>query len=142
MKVRSRLVKALMVFMCVSSSELWSQEVVLLDEIVVKVNQEIITLSDLQVAVGALRNEVQQTVQDPEAFHVEFEKQRRALLKGIIEKKLMVQKADELGLAGGMDLDVAAALEANRNNPVSPVWKSWINIFVSRAHPWTNIEKT
>ena len=120
MKVRSRLVKALMVFMCVSSSELWSQEVVLLDEIVAKVNQEIITLSDLQVAVGALRNEVQQTVQDPDAFHVEFEKQRRALLKGIIEKKLMVQKADELGLAGGMDLDVAAALEANRKQSGIP----------------------
>ena len=110
MKVRSRLVKALMVFMCVASAELWSQEVVLLDEIVAKVNQEIITLSDLQVAVSALRIEVQQAVQDPEAFNVEFEKQRRALLKGIIEKKLMVQKADELGLAGGMDLDVAAAL--------------------------------
>jgi len=114
MKVRSRLVKALLVFMCVASSELWSQEVVLLDEIVAKVNQEIITLSDLQEAVGALRKELQQAVQDPEALHVEFEKQRRALLKGMIEKKLLVQKAEELGLVGGIDLDVAAAVEANR----------------------------
>ena len=120
MKVHSRLVKALMVFMCVASSELWSQEVVLLDEIVAKINQEIITLSDLQEAVGALRNELQQAVQDPEALHVEFEKQRRALLKGIIEKKMLVQKADELGLAGGIDLDVAAALEENRKQAGIP----------------------
>jgi len=118
MKTPSRIVQALILF--VVSTDLWSQEVVVLDEIVAKVNQEIITLSDLQQSIDAIRNEIARTVESPEALDQEFGKQKRALLKGIIEKKLMIQKANELELAGGIDLDVAAALEANRKDSGIP----------------------
>ena len=94
MKTPSRIVQALILF--VVSTDLWSQEVVVLDEIVAKVNQEIITLSDLQQSIDAIRNEIARTVESPEALDQEFGKQKRALLKGIIEKKLMIQKANEL----------------------------------------------
>ena len=118
MKTSSKIVQALMLF--VVSLDLWAQEVVILDEIVAKVNQEIITLSDLQQAMDALRNELAQTAESPEELDQEFGKQKKGLLKGIIEKKLMLQKADELELAGGIDLDVAASLEANRKDAGIP----------------------
>ena len=118
MKTPSRIVPALILF--VVSLDLWSQEVVVLDEIVAKVNQEIITLGDLQQSMDALRNEITQTAESPAALDQEFGKQKRELLKGIIEKKLMIQKANELELVGGIDLDVAAALEANRKDAGIP----------------------
>lgn len=118
MKTPSRIVQVLMLF--VMSTDLWSQEVVVLDEIVAKVNQEIITLSDLQQSMDALRSEIARTVESPEVLDQEFGKQKRELLKGIIEKKLMLQKANELELVGGIDLDVAAALEANRQEAGIP----------------------
>ena len=90
MKTPSRIVQARILFAV--SLDLWSQEVVVLDEIVAKVNQEIITLSDLQQSLDALRNEIERTVENPEVLDQEFGKQKRELLKGIIEKKLMIQK--------------------------------------------------
>ncbi len=119
MKTSSRIVQVLLLLLVVSV-DLRSQEVVVLDEIVAKVNQEIITLSDLQQSMDALRSEIARTAESPEALDQEFGKQKRELLKGIIEKKLMIQKANELELVGGIDLDVAAALEANRKEAGIP----------------------
>jgi len=88
--------------------------VIVLDEIVAKVNNEIITLSDFKKELQMLRAELSQQFTDPAVLEREVQKRQGELLRAMIENKLMVQKAEELGITANIDVDVAAALEAIR----------------------------
>ena len=87
---------------------------ILLDEIVAKVNNEIITLSDFNKELGVLRGQLSEEIHDPQALNQEVEKRKGALLRNLIDSKMMVQKAEELGITANMDVEVAASLEEIR----------------------------
>jgi len=90
------------------------KDVVVLDEIVAKVNNEIITLSDFNKELRVLRGQLADEIRDPQALNQEVQKRRGPLLKNLIDSKMMVQKAEELGITANMDVEVAATLEEIR----------------------------
>jgi len=94
-----------------SSQNTDQKELVVLDEIVAKVNSEIITLSDFNRELGSLRNQLSEEIRDPKALDEAMGKAKGRLLRNLIETKMMVQKAEELGITANMDVEVAANLE-------------------------------
>lgn len=96
------------------------QEIIVLDEIVAKVNQETITLTDLQREVDVLKLTLRAEIRDADVFSREFENQRKSLLKEMIQNKMVLQRAEELGLGADVDADVVAALERMRKQAGVP----------------------
>ncbi|GAB4242819.1 MAG: peptidylprolyl isomerase [Acidobacteriota bacterium] len=96
------------------------KEPVVLDEIVAKVNNEIITLSDLRRTLRQLRIELQDEFDNPEELEKAFEERKRGVLALMIQNKVMVQKAEELGMTSDIDVDVAAYLEQLRKDAGIP----------------------
>ena len=96
------------------------KEPVVLDEIVAKVNNEIITLTDLNRTLKQLRLEIEQDSQDPEAAEKVFQERKRNILQFVIQTKVMIQRAEELGLTADIDLDVSAYLEEMRKEAGIP----------------------
>ncbi len=88
-----------------------SQEVIL-DEIVAKVNTEIITLTDLRDEERKLRTSVNAQLQDPQAQQSEFSKQRYELLRNLILNKIIIQRAEELGMLANIENDVSTAIQS------------------------------
>jgi peptidyl-prolyl cis-trans isomerase SurA len=76
------------------------------EEIIVRINNSIISLSDLKRSQEQLANE--QTKQDPNA-PPDAQPKQQDLLRDLIDAKLLVQKADELGLSA--DTDVVKRLD-------------------------------
>lgn len=96
------------------------KEPIVLDEIVAKVNNEIITLSDLRRALQQLRIELQDEFDDPQELEKAFEERKPRVLALMIQNKVMVQKAEELGMTSDIDVDVAAYLEQLRKDAGIP----------------------
>lgn len=86
----------------------------LLDEIVAKVNNEIITLTDLNRELSKLERDVSQQVSDPAQREKILAGQKKQLLKTMIYNMVMLQRAEELGMAANVDVDVAAFIEQTR----------------------------
>jgi len=85
-----------------------------LDEIVAKVNDEIVTLTDLNSAIAERRAELRQESEDSAEAEKQFKAEEAFLLKAYIQTKLMIQKAQEFGFDADMDGEVAAFLENMR----------------------------
>ncbi len=85
-----------------------------LDEIVAKVNQDVITLTDIQGELRLLRLSLREEIQDPNQLEEAFQAQKRNMLKSLIQNRIMLQKAEELGLLTDVDRDVSQALEQMR----------------------------
>ncbi len=85
-----------------------------LDEIVAKVNQETITLTDLNQDLRLLRASLRDEIQDEDRLEEEFQKRKRDLLKSIIQNAVLIQKAEELGLTANIDQEVDSAIEQMR----------------------------
>ncbi len=92
----------------------------ILDEIVAKVNNEIITLTDLNRSLRQLRLALEQDAQNSRDVEREYERRRRGVLKTLIQNKVMIQRAEELGLTADIDLDVSAYLEEMRKEAGIP----------------------
>jgi parvulin-like peptidyl-prolyl isomerase len=105
---------ALVVVVAQWTGILWAQEVLLLDEIVAKVNDEIITMTDLNQELQQLRAGLQQGNPNPQALEQEFQKQKRGVLRTMIDNKMLVQRADEFGMTSDINSQVAATLEEMR----------------------------
>jgi peptidyl-prolyl cis-trans isomerase SurA len=95
-------------------------EPVILDEIVAKVNNEIVTLTDLNRALKQLHLEVSQDDKDPSETEKIYQERKRNMLKFMIQTKLMVQKAEELGITSDIDMDVSTYLEEMRKEAGIP----------------------
>ncbi|MEE8349438.1 MAG: peptidylprolyl isomerase [Acidobacteriota bacterium] len=91
-----------------------AQDVILLDEIVAKVNDEIITMTDLNGELQQLRAGLQQSNPNPQALEQEFQQQKSGVLRTLIQNKMLVQKADEFGMTSGIDAQVLTTLEEMR----------------------------
>ena len=96
------------------------QQPKVLDEIVAKVNSEIITLTDLNKSVKQLRVALEQEVPDAQAREEQFNRQKVLLLRNLIQNKVMMQKAEELGITSDIDLEVSAYLEEMRKEAGIP----------------------
>lgn len=92
----------------------WAQEEKVLDEIVAKVNQDVITLTDLQKEIRLLRLALGDEVQDESRMEETFQRRRRALLKSVIQNKIMLQQAEEFGLTANADVELEASLDRMR----------------------------
>lgn len=96
------------------AGSLRAQEVVLLDEIVARVNDEIITMTDLNQELQQLRASLQQDNPDPQALEQRFQQQKRGVLRTMLQNRMLVQRAEEFGMTSGIDAQVGSTLEEMR----------------------------
>jgi peptidyl-prolyl cis-trans isomerase SurA len=109
---RTFLVVGLMVA-CVAGLKAQSQAAKVVDRIIAQVNDDIITLSDLNRAKEQLRQDLSDQYSG-EQLEQQVKKLEANLLENLIRKKLMLQKANEYGMGSGMDARVSEYLESLR----------------------------
>jgi peptidyl-prolyl cis-trans isomerase SurA len=75
-------------------------------DIVARVNNDVITLSDYQKAEQQLRDEVAHDCQGcpQDQIYAQFKDQQKDLLRGMIDQSLMVQRAKDMGISVESDL--------------------------------------
>lgn len=89
-----------MAFMLGLATTARAQEPELVNEIIVRVNNDIITLADYRASIEAFREELKQQMQGKSQAEVEaeFERLRPTVLNMMIDDLLLEQKAKELGI--------------------------------------------
>ena len=83
-------------------------------DIVARINNDVITLSDYQKAEQELRDEVAHDCQGcpQDQIDPKFKEQQKDLLRGMIDQSLMVQRAKDMGIS--VESDVAKRLDEVR----------------------------
>ena len=79
---------------------------VILDEIVARINQDVVTKTDLDENLRMLQIDLRGQYQDEVQFQEAFERAKRRSLQEMIETRLMLQKAEELGVGVEVERDV------------------------------------
>src|ERR1700723_3383975 len=76
------------------------------EEIIARVNNDIITMSDYQKADQQLREEVAHDCQScpPDKVQGQYKDQQKDLLRGLIDQSLLVQRAKDMGISVETDL--------------------------------------
>lgn len=76
------------------------------EEIIARVNNDVITMSDYQKADQQLREEVAHDCQGcpPDKVQQEYKDQQKDLLRGLIDQSLLVQRAKDMGISVETDL--------------------------------------
>lgn len=77
-----------------------------IEEIIARVNNDIITQSDYQKADAQLHDEIAHDCQgcQPDKLADEYKDQQKDLLRGLIDQSLMVQRAKDMGISVETDL--------------------------------------
>lgn len=99
---------------------LWAQEVVLLDEIVAKVNDEIITMIELNRELEELKATLRQDNPSLQDLEDQFQEQKSGILRVMIQNKMLVQRAEEFGMTSDIDVRVSTTLEEMRKSSGIP----------------------
>ena len=85
---------------------------VVLDEIVARINQDVITKTDLDEDLQRLKIDLQDDAGSPDELEALFERRKKRRLREMIEMRLLLQKAEELGIdADAIDADVDQYLQ-------------------------------
>lgn len=74
----------------------------IVDEIVARVNDDIITRSDLEKAKQSSLDELKQ--RDPSNWQAQWDKAQKNLLRDLIDQQLLLQKGKDLGITGETDV--------------------------------------
>ena len=76
------------------------------EEIVARVNNSIITLSDYQKADQSLRDEISHNCQNCPADRIssEYKDRQKDLLRDLIDQQLLIERAKDMGITGDTDL--------------------------------------
>jgi peptidyl-prolyl cis-trans isomerase SurA len=76
------------------------------EEIVARVNNSIITLSDLQKADQSLRDEVAHGCQNctPDRISAQYKDRQKDLLRDLIDQQLLIERAKDMGITGDTEL--------------------------------------
>ncbi len=82
----------------------------IVDRIVAQVNDDIITQSDINRAMIGVKQELAAKYAG-EQLEQEVKKEEDNVLEELIRKKLVLQKANELGIGSGMDVQVSTYIE-------------------------------
>jgi peptidyl-prolyl cis-trans isomerase SurA len=85
----------------------------IVDRIVAQVNDDIITLSDVNRELQALRQELARDYSGDQ-LEAEVKKREKDVLESLVRDKLLLQKANELGFNANVDVQVSAAIERIR----------------------------
>ncbi len=101
-----KVLTAIMIMSCASPAKV-------VDRIVAQVNDDIITLSDLNREMAEVRQQLA-TQYSGEQLEQEVKKAERDVLDSLIQEKLLLQKATELGFGANVDIQVTAAIERLR----------------------------
>jgi peptidyl-prolyl cis-trans isomerase SurA len=90
------------------------EEPVLVDEVVARVNKDIITLAEYRQAQRELREEIERN--NPKDLEAEYQRALKTLLQDLIDTQLLVQKADELGISVEAQINEYLVNVAQQNN--------------------------
>jgi len=93
------------------------------ERIVARVNDDIITLTEYNRELMRIRADISRQYQGEE-LEREFEKAKAGALEYIIQNKLLVQKAKEMGFGGKIDLEVSSYIEGFRKENNIPDMRS------------------
>jgi peptidyl-prolyl cis-trans isomerase SurA len=85
----------------------------IVDRILAQVNDDIITLSDLNREMASVRQELS-TKYTGQQLEDEIKRAEKAVLEELIRQKLLLQKGNELGFGANVDSQVSAQLERIR----------------------------
>jgi peptidyl-prolyl cis-trans isomerase SurA len=90
----------------VPSSARAQTKALVVEEIIARVNNDVITMSDYQKAEEQLREEVAHDCQGcaQDKLFAEFKEQQKDLLRGLIDQSLMVQRAKDMGISVESDV--------------------------------------
>jgi peptidyl-prolyl cis-trans isomerase SurA len=88
----------------------WAAPAKTVDRIVAQVNDDIITLSDLNRELAEKRDELK-TQFTGEQLEQEIKKAEQGALDYLIQEKLLIQKANELGFSANVDVQVSAYIQ-------------------------------
>jgi peptidyl-prolyl cis-trans isomerase SurA len=82
------------------------EKATVVEEIIARVNNDVITTSDYQKADQQLRDEIQHDCQGCPAdkIEAEYKDQSKDLLRGLIDQSLLVQRAKDMGISVETDL--------------------------------------
>lgn len=88
----------------------WSLPAEIVDRIVAQVNDDIITLSDMNREMADIKQEMAQKFAGQQ-LDEEIKKAEKDVLEELIRQKLLLQKGNELGFGANVDVQVSAYLE-------------------------------
>ncbi len=106
------------------------------EEIVARVNNEIITLSDYQRADQALQEDVAQSCQGctPDKVQTEYKEQQKDLLRGLIDQALLVERAKDMDIT--VDTELIKALDEIRKQNNLPTMEDLQKAVESSGMGW------
>jgi peptidyl-prolyl cis-trans isomerase SurA len=107
------LVSLLIALSCIASAQTVPAKVV--DRIVAQVNDDIITLSDINHLMIGVREQLA-TKYAGDQLEQQMKQAEKTALETLVREKLYLQKANELGMASGMDVRVSSYIEAQRKD--------------------------
>jgi peptidyl-prolyl cis-trans isomerase SurA len=93
----------------------WSAPAKTVDRILAQVNDDIITLSDMNRAMAMVRQDLA-TRYSGEQLEQEVKKAEKAVLDDLIEQRLLLQKASEIGFGKDADVQAASYIEKLRKD--------------------------
>jgi len=108
----------------------------IVEEIIARVNNDIITMSDYQKAEGALRQEAQQDCQGctPEKINELVAQEKKNLLRDLIDQSLLVQRAKDLDI--NVETDVVKRLDEVRQQNKLPSMDALQKAVESQGISW------
>jgi peptidyl-prolyl cis-trans isomerase SurA len=106
------------------------------EEIVARVNNQIITLSDYDQAVQLLQGEVSHDCQacTPDKIQAEFNDEKKDVLRGLIDNALLLEHAKDLGLS--VETDVIKQLDQVRKDNNLNSMEELQKAVESQGIPW------
>jgi peptidyl-prolyl cis-trans isomerase SurA len=109
---------------------------VVVEEIIARVNNDIITLSDFQQADSSLRQEISQDCQNctPDKLASEYKDRSKDLLRDLIDQDLLVQRAKDEGI--NVETDVIKQLDQVRKDNNLPDMESLQKAVESQGLSW------
>ena len=81
---------------------------------------KIITMIDLNKELRILRASLAQDSQNPEQLEQQFQREKRSLLRTMIQTKMLAQRAEEFGISANIEGDVTNVIEEMRKSAGIP----------------------
>lgn len=106
------------------------------EEIIARVNNDIITMSDYQKAEASLRQEAEQECQGctPDKVNEMVAEERKNLLRDLIDQSLLVQRAKDMDIS--VETDVVKRLDAVRQQNKLPSMEALQKAVESQGMSW------
>jgi peptidyl-prolyl cis-trans isomerase SurA len=95
---------------CLIGWSAWA-EAKIIERIIARVNDEVITLSEYNTELATLRLQIEKEIPPGKEREAEFEKRKAAALDNLIQAKLLWHNANRLGFCSNVDVEVSAYIE-------------------------------